>query len=158
MSVVIRGTLALLLLSSASAAAANYLVVCSTPCVASDGTTQPTGTALNRVIADPAFDPGAGFSLVVDDGRALYAPAAPAMTLINPLAFRNRFTAAERQAIITAGRSNAAVQDVYDSLLAAIQVDVSDPTTIAGIQALEAAGVIGAGRAATVLNLAVSSP
>ena len=154
----VRFILAALLLITSPANAATYLVVCSTVCTASDGTTQPAGAALNRVMADPSWSPGAGLALIADDGRALYAPTTPVSTMIAPLAFRNRFTPAERQGIITAGRTSAAVQDVYDSLLAAIQVDVTDPTTIAGIQALEAAGLIAAGRAAQVLNLAVSSP
>jgi hypothetical protein len=81
---VIRSALALaafLIASTAHAAPTRYLVVCTAPCTAPDGTTQPVGTALNRVLADPAqFNPGDGLSLVADDGRAIYAPPAPAIT------------------------------------------------------------------------------
>jgi hypothetical protein len=80
--------------------------------------------------------------------------------------FRDRFTQDEKRAIYAAA---AAVQDVRIWLddLAAVTVvldpadqsrvlsgvDLTDPRTVAGVQGLEAAGLIGAGRAAEILDL-----
>ena len=158
MSSITRSAIALLVLTAPASAqtltdAFGRTITCAAPIAGSAKCTDPSGNIVispNTSVALSTFGSMAPFGWT--------PPAEPATTLINPFAFRNRFTTTERQAIITAGRSNSAVQDVYDGLLAAIQVDVSDPVTIAGIQALEAAGVLGAGRAAQVLNLAVASP
>lgn len=80
--------------------------------------------------------------------------------------FRDRFTQDEKRAIYAAA---AAVPDVRIWLddLAAVTVvldpadqnvvlagvDLTDPRTVAGVQGLEAAGLIGAGRAAAILTL-----
>lgn len=55
----------------------SYLVVSTAQTVASDGTSQPAGTAFNRVMWDGVtpFDPGRNMELIRDDGRALYQPA-----------------------------------------------------------------------------------
>ena len=37
----------------------------------------PAGAAVNRIEADPAFQPGPGLTLLLDDGRELWAPPAP---------------------------------------------------------------------------------
>lgn len=71
---------ALLLLLALPAHAGRYLVVCGpASCVASDGTTQAAGTALNRIVWDgkTAYAPQAGQQVVPDDGRTLYQPPAP---------------------------------------------------------------------------------
>lgn len=80
--------------------------------------------------------------------------------------FRDRFTLDEKRAIYGAA---AAVQDVRIWLddLAAVTVvldpadpyrvlsgvDLTDPRTVAGVQGLEAAGLLAAGRAAEILEL-----
>lgn len=69
------------------------------------------------------------------------------------LDFLNRFTQAERIAIRTAAQSNAAVADYLAMQDAASGIDLTDTRTIAGVNALEAAGLIGAGRAAQILAL-----
>lgn len=52
------------------------LVICALDaCVTRDGTTQPRGTAFDRVVTNPDgsdYNPGPGLALVPDDGRALY--------------------------------------------------------------------------------------
>ena len=59
----------------ALAAPSDQVVQCTAPCQAADGTTQPTGTFLNRIYADPAtFNPGPGLTLIPDTGQAIYVP------------------------------------------------------------------------------------
>ena len=78
------------------------------------------------------------------------------------LAFRNRFTTAEKVAIELASiddptapmqqRALAASLRVLNTDLAvALYVDISRPDTIAGIQSLETYGIIGVGRADEIL-------
>ena len=70
---------------------------------------------------------------------------------ISVLDFRNRFTQAEKIAIYTAAKSVVAIQVWIDDLASAKDVNVTHDQTIAGINALESAGLIGAGRAAEIL-------
>ena len=149
---------ALALLIATPAFAGNYVVTCSGPCVASDGTTQPTGTVINRILADPTFNPGAGLTLQPDTGQAIYAPPAAVPTTIAPEDFINRFSVAEQQAIVTATQTNWQLQLWMNKLTASSSVDVTDPRTTGGIQALVSAGLLTAARGVQVLNLAVTSP
>jgi len=90
------------------------------------------------------------------------APIAPALLQqigqagkpITILAFRSRFTDAEKIAIYTAARAEVAVQVWLDDLSAAQgqMVDLDDPRIIAGVHAMEFGGLIGAGRAAEILT------
>lgn len=72
---------------------------------------------------------------------------------INALDFQMRFTAAERVAIRTAAQTNGAIADYLGLLAAAPTVNLTDPISIAGVQALEAATLIAQGRAAQILAL-----
>ena len=94
--------------------------------------------------------------------RILISPApveqpAPSRRRLSTLAFRDRFTQAEKVAIYTAAKTGVEVQIWLDDLAAATpepdgtSVDLDDPRTVAGVQALEAAGLIGVGRATEVL-------
>ena len=85
-------------------------------------------------------------------------PAPPPPTTIDPLAFINRLTPAEQAAITTAGQSNVQVQLWLMKLASAQQVNVTDPLTIGGVNAMVAAGLLTAQRAAQILNLSVASP
>ena len=85
-------------------------------------------------------------------------PAPPAPTKIATLAFLKRLSSTERQTIITVARTNAMVQDLYNNLLASIEVDVTDGDTVAGVTMIEQAGLLASGRATQILNLAQSSP
>jgi len=82
---------------------------------------------------------------------------------ITVLAFRNRFTTAEKVAIEMASLDNpsAAVQQrmlaaslrvMNADLAVATFVDLARPDTRAGVQSLETYGIIGAGRASAILN------
>lgn len=75
------------------------------------------------------------------------------VTNITQLAFLRRFTDAERVAIRTAAKSNAQVEDYLDLLAKSQDVDLTDPLTVGGVQALEAGGLIATGRAAEILTL-----
>ena len=67
------------------------------------------------------------------------------------LEFFDRFTDAEQVAIYDAAKTVTQVQIWLDKFKLASDIDVTDPRTIAGIQALEAAGLLAAGRAAQIL-------
>jgi len=75
----------------------------------------------------------------------------PAPRRITRLAFRNKFTGAEKIAIYTAAESSVQIRVWLDDLNAAEFVDLDYPATVAGVQALEAGGLIGEGRAAAIL-------
>ena len=67
------------------------------------------------------------------------------------LEFFDRFTDAEQVAIYDAAKTVTAIQVWLDKFKLASDIDVTDPRTIAGINALEAAGLLTAGRAAEIL-------
>ena len=79
-------------------------------------------------------------------------PEPPQVRRVSRLAFRNRFTDAEKLAIYTAAESSAQIRVWLDDLAAAEFVDLDYGATVAGVQALEVAGIIGAGRAAEILG------
>lgn len=70
---------------------------------------------------------------------------------ISSLDFMERFTQAERSAIRRASRQNDALEDWLDLLRAAQTVDITDPRTIAGVQAMVSAGLLTQSRADEVL-------
>lgn len=86
---------------------------------------------------------------------------------ITKLAFRNRFTTAEKVALEIAGLDNpaatmparaqaAALRANQADLAAATFVDLSRPDTRAGVQILEAAGLLAPGRALEILDAPVT--
>ena len=86
---------------------------------------------------------------------------------ITKLAFRNRFTRAEKGLIDLASIDNptapmpqrvqaAQLRADLEDQSQAIFIDLSRPDTIAGVQALEAAGLIGIGRAVEILETEIS--
>ena len=125
-------------------------------------TETPEALAGAHIVAIDAYD----LSLLGQtwDGAAWHAPAAPApVRHITPRALRMRFTSAERVAIeigmlddptaAMAVRQQAAALRAYMGDLAAAQyIDLDDPATVAGVQMLEAAGLIATGRAAAILS------
>jgi hypothetical protein len=74
-------------------------------------------------------------------------------TGLTKLEFLNRFTAEERIGIRAAAQASPAIADYLAMLDAAQDVDLTDARTIGGAQALEAAGLVGEGRAAAILAL-----
>ena len=85
-------------------------------------------------------------------------PPPPAPTTIAPLAMMNRLTLTEQATMATAAQGNAQVLLWLMKMASATEIDVTDPVTIAGVQAMEAAGLFVAGRAAVVLDLSQASP
>ena len=122
------------------------------------------GTALDDYTG-PAIAAPADFDIsrmgdyrVSEDGTL----ALVAQTRLTRLQFRNRFTAQEKAMLElaamddatapTAQRLQAASLRAYLADLAAAEfVDLSDASTVAGVQALEAAGLLAKGRAAKVI-------
>ena len=76
---------------------------------------------------------------------------APPVTTLSKLEFFDRFTDTEQVAIYDAAKLVTQVQIWLDKFKLALDIDVTDPRTIAGIQALEAVGLLAAGRAAEIL-------
>ena len=103
------------------------------------------------------------------DGTVFSPPVTPAPVedwCITRLAFRNRFTQAEKVALELAAlddpaatlaqRQQAAAVRVYLSdVAAAAHIDLGRADTRAGVQALEAAGLLAPGRALQVLDAPV---
>lgn len=75
------------------------------------------------------------------------------VTRMDALDFQRRFTQAERVAIRAAGQTSGEIADYLAMLDAATNVVLTDPLTVAGVQALEAQGLIEAGRADEILAL-----
>ncbi len=71
---------------------------------------------------------------------------------ISPLAYMQRFTDAELAAIYTAAKSVVAVEVWLAKFNRAQYIDLNDASTISGLTAMEAAGLIGAGRASQILS------
>lgn len=89
------------------------------------------------------------------DGQLDSLVASYLTTKVRPVDFLQRFTVEERTAIRGAAKSSPAIDD-YLQMLAAVgagELDLTHPLTTAGVQALEAAGLIAAGRAAQILAL-----
>ncbi len=76
---------------------------------------------------------------------------------LSKLAFINRFTDTEYEAILAAAKVSVQVEAwVKKFEMTSVEpdggsIDITDPRTIAGINALEAAEIIGTGRAAQIL-------
>lgn len=68
------------------------------------------------------------------------------------LQFLSSFTDEEMQAIVAAAESNAALKAALLKWQAAEGIVLTDPATVAGVQALEIAGLIAPGRAEAILT------
>ena len=124
--------------------------------------TLPDGST-NTIVANEAFVeanyPGA-WELVPEPET----PLTQTSTRITRLAFRNRFTTAEKVALELAALDNpsatmpqrqqaAALRAHLKDLDAASWVDLTRPETVAALQMLEASELIGEGRAAAILDV-----
>lgn len=76
---------------------------------------------------------------------------------ITVYAFKNRFSAAERIAIRTAAATTPAVADFLDLCDSRPYIDLSDPVTVADVQALETATLIAAGRTAVITSQTIAA-
>lgn len=56
-----------------------YVLIATVPWNASDGTTQPIGTVMNRILWDGVtpYTPPQGFTAVPDNGHPIYNPQGP---------------------------------------------------------------------------------
>lgn len=115
-------------------------------------------------ITDVVPRPGPGWSY---DGQTFTppptSPPAPVSRHITRLAFRQRFTQAELVTIeiaclddpsapIQQRQQAAALRVMQRQVSEAAYIDLDRPDTRAGVQQLEAAGLIGPGRAAQILD------
>ncbi len=91
---------------------------------------------------------GWSFSGTVFSAPPVVAPASPKLT---SLQFMALLTTAEQNAIATAAQSNAAVLVWLLKISGATYVDLGDPSTIGGVDAMSAAGLLTAARAAEIL-------
>jgi len=71
---------------------------------------------------------------------------------VTKLAFMSRFTDAELASIFAAAKADARVEVWVEKLKACAEVGLEDASTISGVNALEAAGLLAAGRAAIILQ------
>jgi hypothetical protein len=76
----------------------------------------------------------------------------PQPTIITKLMFMNRFTTDELTAIYTAAKTTILVEIWLEKFKLASEIDLNNPDTINGIQSLEAASLILAGRASEILT------
>lgn len=84
------------------------------------------------------------------------ANAAPAVvtrsTVLTKLECLRRFTDTELAGIYTAAKTVVQIEVWLEKFKAASEIDLADPATIAGVQSLEASGLIGVGRAVEILT------
>lgn len=83
-------------------------------------------------------------------------PQVPGFRRITPLAFRRRLPMVKRHAITLAAsaameQGDATLQTFLDDLAAARYVDLDDPEVVAGVAALQAAGLLTPDQAAALL-------
>lgn len=71
---------------------------------------------------------------------------------ISKLAYMERFSDTELAAIYGAAKVSLTVEVWLEKFKLAEFIDLSDPRTFVGLQALEAGGLIGAGRATEILH------
>lgn len=72
--------------------------------------------------------------------------------VITKLEYMNRFQDQELAALYTAAKSVVQVEIWLEKFKVADFIDLADPRTAAGVRALEAAGIIGVGRANEILQ------
>jgi len=85
------------------------------------------------------------------------APAPVVNTKLTRLAFRNRFTGAEKVAIYTAATTTPQLRIYLDDLMSVDYIDLSNADTIAGVNALATAGIITGARATSILTEPVTA-
>lgn len=107
-------------------------------------------------ITDLNPQPVIGWVLV---GNTLQPPEGQSATpvkKITKLALRNRFTLNEKVTLETAAESSALLRSWISDFNVSTYVDLNRPDTQAGIQYLETAGLISAGRANEILNTPIT--
>lgn len=102
------------------------------------------------------IDGGVMFPDPNQDYEFIYDPVV-LPTKITRLAFRNRFTGAEKVALYTAAEANIQLKIYLDDLAAATFIDIGRADTIASVNALVSAGLLTSDRAAAILTDPVQS-
>lgn len=90
-----------------------------------------------------------------DDGtvtREINIPVPPTKQPVSRIDFLGKFTDVELESLYTAAKSVVQIEIMLDFVRAAEFISTDDPRTISGVQALEAGGLIAAGRAAEILT------
>lgn len=95
-------------------------------------TTMPNGTVIREINSAP--------------------PAPEPVTKMTHLSFRERFTDAEKRMIYTAAKSDVDIEIYLDDLKAAECADVENLKLIAGVEKMQAAGILTPERAAAILG------
>lgn len=75
----------------------------------------------------------------------------PSKRTLTKLEYMNRFTDVELAAIYTAAKAVVQVEIWLEKFKLAQEISLDDVSTVGGLQAMEAAGLIGTGRAAEIL-------
>ena len=96
---------------------------------------------------DWVFAPG----VLTTPVAAAPAPAAPAR-ILTKLQYMDRFTDVELAGIYTAAKSVVQIEVWLEKFKIAQEINLDDPATITGVEALELGGLIGEGRAAEILG------
>lgn len=91
------------------------------------------------------------------EGESYWAVSSPENNRITRLAFRNRFTFAEKVAIETAAENDAAVRVLLKDQEAATFIDLARQDTQQGVHLLVSKSLITAARAAEILSLNIQS-
>ena len=117
------------------------------------------GTVTNMAVADIPLAANwietdtAGIGWTYADG--VFTPPVvvppPPVRVLSKVAYLKRFTQTERINIRAAAAVNPVVDDYVQLLNLTNEVDLDDPDTVGGVNALEAAGLLSAGRAAEIL-------
>lgn len=109
------------------------------------------GDLANTIVAPPEFVeehyPGR-YELVGEAG----SPEPPLPPIITKVAFRFRLTDAEYVAILTASKTDVAVEAWVSTFNMVSQVNLADPRTVAGVQQLVEAELLTQERATEILT------
>ena len=118
-------------------------------------TNKLTGAEVYRYESDAPVEWG-GMEFSTHTHAELAVPAepvaTPALGQVSKLAYMGRFTDAELATIYGAAKVSLDVEVWLEKFKLSEFIDLSDPRTLAGLQALEANGLIGAGRAMEILH------
>jgi len=112
-----------------------------------------TGGQIDRAdMIEVDSDPAQYLGMVYENGEFSPGPGPEPRTVLTRLEFISRFSDAELAAIYTAAKKEIALEIYLDKLRAAQDVTITDARTVAGIEALAAAGLIESGRVAAILQ------
>jgi len=119
--------------------------------IVSDLENLPTSGMWIDITENPEVGIGWAYNGSIFIAPVVDAPIPEPVTILTLLAFRSRFTLAEKQVIYTAAETSVDVRIFLDDLSAASKIDLEDLRTIDGVESLEASGLLAMGRAAEIL-------